>query len=129
MIVVDSSAWIGLLRGDRSPPVERLRELDETQNVLVGDIVLLEILRGARSDQQALAIETRLRRFAVARMLSPALAREGAAHYRDLRAHGITIRKTPDLIIATYCIANRHRLLHQDRDFEPFVARCGLLLA
>ncbi|CAN7224840.1 type II toxin-antitoxin system VapC family toxin [Bosea sp. LjRoot237] len=129
MIVVDSSAWIGLLRGDRSPPVDRLRELEETQNVLVGDIVLLEILRGARSDQQALAIETRLRRFAVARMLSPALAREGAAHDRDLRARGITIRKTPDLIIATYCIANRYRLLHQDRDFDPFAEHCGLLIA
>ncbi len=129
MIVVDSSAWIGLLRGDRSPPVDRLRELEETQNVLVGDIVLLEILRGARSDQQALAIETRLRRFAVARMLSPVLARQGAAHYRNLRARGITIRKTPDLIIATYCIANRHRLLHQDRDFDPFAEHCGLLIA
>lgn len=129
MIVVDSSAWIGLLRGDRSPPVDRLRELEETQNVLVGDIVLLEILRGARSDQQALAIETRLRQFVVARMLSPARAREGAAHYRDLRARGITIRKTPDLIIATYCIANRHRLLHQDRDFDPFAEHCGLLIA
>jgi predicted nucleic acid-binding protein len=129
VIVVDSSAWIGLLRGDRSPPVDRLRELEETQNVLVGDIVLLEILRGARSDQQALAIETRLRRFAVARMLSPVLARQGAAHYRNLRARGITIRKTPDLIIATYCIANRHRLLHQDRDFDPFAEHCGLLIA
>lgn len=129
MIVVDSSAWIGLLRGDRSPPVDRLRELEETQNVLVGDIVLLEILRGARSDQQALAIETRLRRFAVARMLSPVLARQGAAHYRNLRARGITIRKTPDLIIATYCIANRHRLLHQDRGFDPFAEHCGLLIA
>jgi hypothetical protein len=129
VIVVDSSTWIGLLRGDRSPPVDRLRELEDTQNVLVGDIVLLEILRGARSDQQALAIETRLRRFAIARMLSPALAREGAAHYRDLRALGITIRKTPDLIIATYCIANRHRLLHQDRDFDPFTEHCGLLIA
>ena len=129
MIVVDSSAWIGLLRGDRSPQVDRLRGLEDTQNVLVGDIVLLEILRGTRSDQQAHAIETKLRRFAIARMLSPARAREGAAHYRDLRARGITIRKTPDLIIATYCIANRHRLLHQDRDFEPFVAYCGLLLA
>ncbi|KRE14726.1 DNA-binding protein [Bosea sp. Root483D1] len=129
MIVVDSSAWIGLLRGDRSPPVVRLRELEETQNVLVGDIVLLEILRGAGSDQQALAIETRLRQFVVARMLSSALAREGAAHYRDLQARGITIRKTPDLIIATYCIANRHRLLHQDRDFDPFAEHCGLLIA
>jgi predicted nucleic acid-binding protein len=128
VIVVDSSAWIGLLRV-RSPPVDRLRELEETQNVLVGDVVLLEILRGVRNDQQALAIETRLRRFALARMLSPALARQGAAHYRDLRARGITIRKTPDLIIATYYIANRHRLLHQDHDFDPFAEHCGLLIA
>lgn len=43
-----------------------------------------------------------------------------AAHYRTLRAGGITVRKTIDVIIATYCIEHGHQLLHDDRDFEHF---------
>ena len=38
---------------------------------------------------------------------------------RLLRRHGITIRKTIDVIIGTFCIERGHALLHSDRDFEP----------
>jgi predicted nucleic acid-binding protein len=59
-------------------------------------------------------------------MLSPAYAIQAAHHYRHLRRHGITIRKSADMIIATYCIIHDHRLLHMDRDFEPMVRHLGL---
>ena len=50
-------------------------------------------------------------------MQSPRNAVEAAALYRRLRAAGVTIRKTVDLWIATWCIANGVALLHQDRNF------------
>jgi predicted nucleic acid-binding protein len=39
---------------------------------------------------------------------------------------GITIRKTADIIIGTFCIEHRHTLLHDDRDFAPMEKRLGL---
>ncbi len=57
----------------------------------------------------------------LATMLDHELAVTAAQHYRTLRAEGVTVRKTVDLIIATFCIAHEHALLHDDRDFEPFV--------
>ncbi|WID98309.1 PIN domain nuclease [Bosea vestrisii] len=129
MIAVDSSVWIALLRRTPSQAVTRLNAIESARSILVGDIVLLEVLRGARDEAHAAAIEKRLRRFQLRPMLSPELASQAARHYRKLRGLGVTIRKSPDLVIATYCIAHGHHLLHQDRDFEPFAQHCGLLIA
>jgi predicted nucleic acid-binding protein len=49
-----------------------------------------------------------------------------ARNYRLLREKGITIRKTIDLIIGTFCIDEGHCLLHGDRDFEPMREHLGL---
>jgi predicted nucleic acid-binding protein len=129
VIAVDSSVWITLLRRMPSQAVMRLNAIESAASIIVGDIVLMEVLRGARDETHAAALEKRLRRFQVRPMLSPELALQAARHYRKLRGLGVTIRKSPDLIIATYCIAHGHHLLHEDRDFDPFAEHCGLLLA
>jgi len=54
------------------------------------------------------------------------LAIAAAKNYRLLRSEGITIRKTIDLIIGTFCIAHGHTLLHDDRDFSPMETHLGL---
>ena len=71
-------------------------------------------------------MERRLRSFPIVSMLNPDLAVEAATDHRHLRGLGITIRKVPDLIIATYCIEHGHSLLHDDRDFEPMREHLGL---
>jgi len=126
MIVVDSSVWIANLRDEDRPSVVKLRSISDTATVLVGDVVLLEVLSGARDDRHAARLEAYMRRFAIASMLTPELATRSAAHYRALRATGVTVRKTIDVVIATYCIVNDHVLLHDDRDFVPFARHLGL---
>ena len=59
-------------------------------------------------------------------LCSPELAVRAAANYRFLRIRGITIRKTIDIMIGTFCIERGHALLHSDRDFEPMVRLLGL---
>ena len=126
MIVVDSSVWIGHLRNVHSPAVLKLRAMDDPADIVVGDIVLLEVLQGARDDAHAETIERNLRQFIIVRMIDDALAGQAARNYRRLRDRGVTLRKTIDMIIATYCIANGCRLLHDDRDFDPMAQYLGL---
>ncbi|MBC7768870.1 MAG: PIN domain-containing protein [Phycisphaerales bacterium] len=126
MIVVDSSVWIAHFRNAMSPAVTMLRGFQRPNEVVTGDLVLLECLQGARDDEHAVQIEATLRAFNVEPMLNDALAVEAARRYRRLRALGVTPRKMTDLIIATFCIARGYRLLHQDRDFEPMTAHLGL---
>jgi hypothetical protein len=66
--------------------------------------------------------ETRhaLLKFEIFSMGGVDLAVATAKNYRYLRAKGHTIRKTIDCWIATFCILNQHRLLHNDHDFDPF---------
>jgi predicted nucleic acid-binding protein len=128
MIVVDSSVWIDFLNGNATPEVGRLSALLGTEPLLVGDVILLEVLQGLRSETDAKRVEAALRRFDLAPMLDPDLAVIAATHYRNLRTLGITVRKTIDLIIGTFCIARGHALLTADRDFAPMAEHLGLML-
>jgi len=128
VIVVDTSVWIGHFRNEKSNAVAKLRALPDLNDVIVGDLVLLECLQGARNEKHAAAIGAALRAFRVERMLDADLAEQAARGYRALRDAGLTPRKTIDLIIATFCIARGYRLLHQDSDFEPMATHLGLLV-
>ena len=59
-------------------------------------------------------------------MLGMDIAIKASENYRTLRKKGITIRKTADVIIATFCIEHDLPLLFSDRDFDPFVKHLGL---
>ena len=128
MIVVDSSIWIAHLRGLDSPGARRLRQVicEDDDRVLVGDVVLLEVLQGARDEASAVRIERALRAHRVVPMLDERLAPMAAGFYRRLRRQGITVRKTMDMIIGTFCIDGGHELLHDDRDFAPMAEHLGL---
>jgi predicted nucleic acid-binding protein len=126
VIVVDSSVWIAYFRAADIPATRKLDALDLDVGLLVGDIVLLEVLRGARSTAHARQIEDALRRFDIVPMLGERLAVKAAENYRLLRATGSTIRTSADLIIGTYCIEHGHILLHDDRDFDPMHEHLGL---
>ncbi len=127
MIVVDSSVWIDHLRGTFTPQVAKLRGLVGRQPLVVGDVILCEVLLGTPSERDARAVERALRRFDLVTMLGVEQAVRAAALYRALRAKGVTLRKTIDLIIGAWCIAHHAKLLHSDRDFTLLEAHAGLL--
>lgn len=128
MIVVDTSVWIGYLRGSDSRSVQMLRHSIQQDAVLVGDLVLLELLQGARDDAHAALLYGELAFFPIVPMMSELVSVKAASIYRSLRADGVTIRKTVDLVIATFCLVNDHELLQDDRDFQPVADRFGLRL-
>ena len=129
MILVDSSVWIAHLRGHRNPATAKLEAEARRQKLLIGDLILLEVLQGARTEEHARRIEGALRRYTLAPLLSANLAIHAARNYRTLRGLGVTIRKTADIIIGTFCIENHHALLHDDRDFALMEQHLGLMVA
>jgi predicted nucleic acid-binding protein len=127
VILVDSSVWIAHLRGSLTPATAKLEVAATTEPILVGDLILLEVLQGARDEAHAARIERGLRRFEVVPLLDSDLAARAARNYRELRDMGITIRKTADIIIGTFCIERRCSLLHDDRDFASMEQHLGLV--
>ena len=126
MILVDSSVWIDHLRDTVTEQVTQLRSLMSGEELLVGDLVLCEVLQGLRSDADAKLVEEALREFEVVPLVDAELAVKAAANYRFLRSFGFTVRRTIDLLIATFCIERGHSLLHSDRDFTPMRRFLGL---
>jgi len=97
-----------------------------SDTILIGDLILLEVLQGARDEGHTEILNRNLRQFTLRPMLDPATAPKVAQNYRRLRDRGITSRKTIDMIIGTFCIEGNHRLLHADRDFDPMEKYLGL---
>ena len=127
MIVVDSSVWTGFLNGRNVPPVPRLRAILGTDEIIVGDLMLCEVLQGLEGERAAREVEALLRRFEIVSMAGDAIAVVAARNFRALRRRGITIRKTIDLLIGAWCIENRRPLLHDDSDFYPMARYLGLI--
>ena len=96
------------------------------QDVIIGDLILTEVLQGFRHDRHFRQARQLLQTFPIVTMVGPQLAIRSAEHYRALRRRGVTVRKTIDVMIGTYCIANNIPLLHADRDFDPMVSTLGL---
>jgi predicted nucleic acid-binding protein len=126
MIVVDSSVWIGHFRDHDTAAVRKLRSIEALEQIIVGDVILLEVLQGARDERHASRLEGILREFKIEFMLDDEVATKAARNYRMLRRKGITIRTTVDLVIATFCAQREYALLHDDRDFQPLISHLDI---
>jgi predicted nucleic acid-binding protein len=138
-VFVDSSVWVDYLRGARTRETAVFdavlafsdpgREQDDHQpdlSLLVGDLVLCEVLRGIPDRREYGAVRATMLSFELVSVGGVELALRAADHYRALRRLGITVRKTIDLLIGTYCIVEDCDLLHSDRDFDPMAEHLGL---
>jgi predicted nucleic acid-binding protein len=126
MILVDSSVWIDFFRGRDTVQVNRLDALFAEERIFVGDLILTEVLQGFRSDKDFKQARKTLDTFEVVELGGAEVALAAAKNHRVLKSLGFTVRKTIDTIIATRCIQSGFRLLHADRDFEPFARHLGL---
>lgn len=121
MIFVDSTVIIDYLNGIDNWQVEKLDSILGKEVVVIDDFILTEVLQGFKSDNDYKKAKLILNEFPILNILGEEMAIKSADNFRFLRKNGITIRKTIDVIIATFCIENNLELLHNDRDFEPFV--------
>ena len=128
MVLVDSSVWIDYFNGTPSAEAELLDSLLGHEDLLTGDLILGEVLRGFGRAADFRRASSLMATLAYEDMLGKDIALRSVGYYRALRRRGVTVRKTIDVFIATFCILRGHALLHRDRDFEPFT-RFGLVSA
>jgi predicted nucleic acid-binding protein len=126
LILVDSSVWIDYFRGASNAPTERLDDLLSREPLAIGDLILTEVLQGFSDEKAFNEARNLLTSLTVIQLGGQETAIQAARNFRALRSLGVTVRKTIDTVIATRCIASRYSLLHNDRDFHPFVDHLGL---
>lgn len=126
MILVDSGVWIDFLRGKPTPQAEWLDKNLGVEGFVVGDLILAEVLQGFTHDKGFSEARRLLGMLEQVIVGGVDIAVEAARNYRRLRAIGVTVRGTVDILIATRCLADGLRLLHCNRDFDPFEQHLGL---
>ena len=127
MILVDTSVWIDYFNGSKNKKTDSLDSALIDGTVAIGDIIFLEILQGFRHDKDYKIAKKTLSTLDLYEMFGSSMVEKCADNYRALRKKGITIRKTTDVIIATFCIDNSLPLLYSDKDFDPFVKHLKLI--
>jgi predicted nucleic acid-binding protein len=125
MILVDSSVWIDYFNGRRTTQTDTLERFARAR-LLTGDLIMAEVLQGFAAEADFHFAQRIFAALEFRPMVGREIALAAAGNYRALRARGVTVRGTIDTLIATFCIAEGHELLHCDRDFEPFERHLGL---
>jgi len=126
MLLVDSTVWVDYFNGRITPQSDYLHSVLASQPILLGDLILAEVLQGFHKDADFEKARRSLANFQQVDIVGPALAVQAARNYRFLRQKGVTVRKTIDSLIATWCIENDHDLLHSDSDFDGYEEHLGL---
>lgn len=129
MILADTGVWIDYFNGVESVQTDFLDTALVDDTVALGDVIYLEILQGFRTDKDYNAARKVLKLLPVFDLLGADMVETCARNYRSLRKKGITIRRTTDVVIASFCIEHRLPLLYADRDFSPFEKSLGLIRA
>jgi len=127
LIMVDSSVWIDYFKGTINKQTDFLNSALGTQSLCIGDLILTEVLQGFRLDKDYRQARVLLSELTIYEILGVKIAQQSANNFRSLRKRGITVRKTADVIIATFCIEQKLPLLFTDKDFKPFVDHLGLI--
>jgi hypothetical protein len=127
VILVDTSAWIELLRASGHPAHVTLRShLERRSPLATTEPVIMELLAGAPSRGERARLRARL--IALPRLSLHGLADfESAAElYRTCRGRGATVRKLIDCLIAAVAIRENASVLHNDGDFEALAMHTSL---
>jgi predicted nucleic acid-binding protein len=127
MILVDTSVWIDYFNGKKSVQTNKLDKLLSSEQIIMGDIILSEVLQGFRKDSDFNKAKEALDFLECYSISNKKIAIKSAKNFRSLRKKGITVRKTTDMLIGTFCIENNIPLLHNDKDFTP-LEKLGLLV-
>ena len=126
MILVDSSVWIDYFNGQTTWQTNLLDSLLSNVPIIIGDLIMVEVLQGFRSDKDYKSAKSYLNALLFRQIGGYQVAVQSAQNYRILRKKGVTVRKTIDVIIGTYCILEGLPLLHDDSDFDSMVSHLSL---
>jgi len=130
MILVDSSVWIDHFRGTANAQTRQLERWlsgrDGPQDIGVADLVVFEVVRGFATAKAQARARDLLLALEVVEIGGVDNALQAATLYRRLRETGRTVRSPIDVLLASYCMAHGHVLLHRDADFESLKGLGGL---
>ena len=129
MRIVDTSAWVEFFRNGRPDIVAKVDHSLGEDLVGIGDLIYCEVMQGIRSGHERAEVSALLLSLPRFEMVGFQIAEKSAANYRLLRSKGVTVRKTIDVLIGTFCVVRGFQIVHCDSDFDLMARHIGLDVA
>jgi len=126
MVIVDTSAWVEYLQDGHAPVVKKVDDCLGQDLVGIGDLIYCELMQCIRSPQQRAQVSSLLLSLPQFEMVGFGIAEKSAENYRLLRSKGVTVRKTIDVLIGTFCAEHGFQIVHNDSDFTLMAKHIGL---
>ena len=126
MVIVDTSAWIEYLSDGHQDTVLKVDRALSQRLVGIGDLIYCELMQGVDDPREYARVSGLLQSLPHYELVGFTMAKKSAENYRMLRTRGLTIRKTIDVLIGTFCAEHGHELIHHDRDFDLMAPHIGL---
>lgn len=126
MVIVDTSAWVEFFNDGNRPVADLVERYLEKEMVALGDLIYCEVMQGIRSAKEREEISALFLTLPRYDMVGFRIAEKSAHNYRLLRERGVTVRKTIDVLIGTFCAENDLQLVHHDRNFDLMARHIGL---
>jgi len=124
VLLVDTSAWIELLRKPAGLQLEDIGDLDELVTCLP---VVQEVLQGITEEPAFRKASTSMWSFPIVESpLSRGVFEEAVHLYRSARRAGVTVRSSTDCLIAACALRHGLTVVHVDRDFDALAKVASL---
>jgi predicted nucleic acid-binding protein len=126
--LIDTSAWVEFLRGTGSDTHRAVvRLLEGNAPIHTTDVVIMEVLAGARDDHHHQRLRRLLARCDYLPVASLASYETAAQLYRRCRLQGETVRALTDCLIGAVALRAGVSVLHNDRDFDVLARHASVL--
>ena len=122
MVLIDTSAWVEYINEGDPTICQKVDAALSNEIVVIGDLIYCEVLQGLYNAKQRGEVRDLFLALPQFEMVGFENAERASENYRLLREKGVTIRKTIDVLIGTFCAENDIALIHHDRDFENMKA-------
>ena len=130
LIVADTSAWIEFLRGTDHKVAATIRRLiEQDADIAITEIIVMELLAGARTGPPVRELRSRLLSFRVLPLEGLGDFEDAALIYRACRDAGETLGSMTDCLIAVAVMRAKASLLHNDADFDVIARHSALKIA
>lgn len=129
MILADSSAWIELFNATGGPLDLRLGDLILSGEACTTDVVLMEVLAGARNSRHRVELGETLYGVPYVPVRAPGDHLQAAELHRACRRGGETVRQLTDCLIAAVAVRESTPVLSGDADFKALARHTPLELA
>ena len=126
MILIDTSAWIEYFNDTEHKIVDDIEYVLDHELVCLGDLVYCEVLQGIKGKRELNIVKKVFSTLQKDIMAGFDVCEKASENYKNLRNTGVTVRKTIDIIIGTFCLENGYEIIHNDRDFTYMEKYLGL---